>query len=67
MNESYRTTRDHLRDCQIITKLSRALQEEARASLICMNESYLIWLFLAQILGNAGFDAGPTDDPLEEN
>ena len=31
-----------------------------------MDESYFTCLLWAQILGNAGFYAGPTDDALEE-
>ena len=41
-------------------------EREAGTSLICADESYLAFLLWAQILGNAGFYAGPTDDALKE-
>ena len=41
-------------------------EKEAGTSLICVDESYLTCLLWAQILGNAGFYAGPTDDALGE-
>ena len=41
-------------------------EKEAGTSLICVDESYLTCLLGAQILGNAGFYAGPTDDALNK-
>ena len=42
-------------------------ENEARTSLICMDESCLTCLVWAQILGNVSFYAGLSDDALEKN
>ena len=56
----------NLCDIESLPDHQKFYKKEAGISLICMDESYLTCLPWAQILENAGFYAGPTDDALQE-
>ena len=65
MSGSYRKTREPLRDLKF-AKSSRVLRKRNQDKLNLRAWSFITCLLWAQILGNAGFYAGPTDDALEE-
>ena len=65
MNGSYRTTREPLRDWKF-AKSSRVLRKRSRDKLNLRGWVLPHMRTRAQILGNAGFYAGPTDDALNK-